>query len=67
MEYIHRDMTFDKTLENVEIASDYVMNNIRNKSQKTITITNSKSNTFNLCDTRLYLMRSCRRHHTCDL
>ena len=30
MKYIHKDITFNKKLENVEIASDYVINNRKN-------------------------------------
>ena len=33
MEYIHRDITFDKDLAKVEVASDYVINNRCNKLQ----------------------------------
>jgi uncharacterized protein YkvS len=31
MEYIHKDITFNNELENVEVANDYILNNNKQK------------------------------------
>jgi len=50
MEYIHKDITFTKNLENVEIASAYVRNNRKNLLENKSTNNNDIANIIDLQD-----------------